>query len=689
MSAPASVRPDAGAADPVAAADRYWRVCCALAASHLLGATWPPPGRVQRTRVVGHWGCNPGIAWVVAHLAARWEAAQPMRLVVGTGHASSFVFAHEAIRDRLDPAAITAATRRYGAPGGDPSELMGLAGVPYSGGELGPALPVSQALAAYLSAPLVGCIVGDGECETPVALAAFAHADVLLGPDRAWLPIVNVNGARMGGPARFDARALARLLQGFGYQVLVSTMDIGEASEVAAAALAAGRAGQRVVWLSVTEKGWPAPSTVDGQPYRGHLAHKAPPRVRRHGADDGDLVVWLGPLGPDVGLASDGRPAADVVALARRVSLRLPPPSSPSPSSPPLSPSPPRAGPAGPSTLDTVGWAAPVGSVDRELSRRGTLVFSPDEADSNGLRTCLADGLVVEVLAEEVCAAWTWGAVEAGRSSVFATYEAFAPIAGSIVAQYAKLVAVRPSRGVPPLIVLATSLGWANSPTHQNTDLTAVVLARADTGATAVFPVGARSAARRVAALLDRRHDGVALLVCSKQALLDPPDHGGAVVGYRLAGAGEPTAALVAVGDVCVTEALAAAGLAASYGVDLAVLAVVEPAAAGPALRAAARWLRRRPMLGAGWAAADHLAAPLWRATSRVFPIHGYRERWGATAWETLCTNGLDRYSLLTALAEQAVPLPGPVAADPGHAGAGVPPFDCPALAFFDVQEAM
>lgn len=134
--------------NPEVLADRYWRSVCALASCHLLGTTWPPPGVPQRGRLVGHWGCNPGIGWITAHLASHWSSEQPLLMVVGTGHASSFVFAHNALQTRADPAAITAAAARYGQPHGDPAELVGQPNVPYLGGELGPALAVSQGLAA-------------------------------------------------------------------------------------------------------------------------------------------------------------------------------------------------------------------------------------------------------------------------------------------------------------------------------------------------------------------------------------------------------------------------------------------------------------------------------------------------------------------------------------------------------------
>lgn len=77
----------------------------------------------------------------------------------------------------------------------------------------------------------MACVIGDAECETPAALAAFAHADVLLERGTiAWLPVINANGFGMGGPAHFTAEKLQRILDGFGYEVFCSNDTLASAS---------------------------------------------------------------------------------------------------------------------------------------------------------------------------------------------------------------------------------------------------------------------------------------------------------------------------------------------------------------------------------------------------------------------------------------------------------------------------
>jgi xylulose-5-phosphate/fructose-6-phosphate phosphoketolase len=274
--------------------------------------------------------------------------------------------------------------------------------------------------------------------------------------------------------------------------------------------------------------------------------------------------------------------------------------------------------------------------------------------------------------------------------SALVTYEAFAPLISSLLAQYAKMVHARPSCGRPPLLVLLSSLGWANSPTHQNTDLAATVLARPSPRMYLLCPLGARSAAWRTERLLEEARDAVAVVVCSKQRLLDLADPGGAAVEIRVTGAGSAVATVVAIGDVCVTEAVGAMITAAQAGVALRVVAAVDLRGLEPGV-----WgdgglgSLEGPTLALAWCAPGHVASWLWRLAGRVFPVLGYGERWGATAWETLRLNRMDRISVLQELAALGVDLPfeqtSSLACDLEQVcreqqPEGVPEFDAPSL---------
>jgi len=638
---------------PGSAAEDYWRAACLLSFSHAAGLEWPPPGVPQR-KPVGHWGCNPGIAWAAGHLAETCAGGEFL-LVVGTGHAGSYMFAQQALRSSASPRSITAAIGQYGQPGGVTTEFLGLPDIPYLGGELGPALGVGQGIAAASPGLPVVIVIGDGECETPAALAAFAHHDVLRpAPGACWLPVVNVNGARMGSAARFPPQRLRALLEGMGYTVLSSGPDAGEAAEAARRAWELAGSGVPVAWLTITEKGWPAPAQLGCRPFRGHHAHKVSSLDLTDLELLADVEKWLGVLNDPPVVDASGSVTAEVRLLADRIRMDLPAPA---------------AAFRGRGTVQstaavvaaTVGSRSPMAAVDRTLADRSVRILSPDEGASNRLDRCLAAGLVTEVLAEELCSAWAWGCTEAGTQTALVSYEAFAPLVATQLAQYLKLLGARQPAGRPAFTVVLTSLGWGNSPTHQNTDLVAGLLARSgDCPVRVVFPIGATSAHLRLGEVLDDGHDVVATVVCSKQPLPDLPDPGGPAVGIRMSGVGADGATIVAVGDVAVSEAVAAMALAAVYGVRIGVVALVEPGRLDQRSQAAVRQAcpPGLPAVCVSWVAAHHLAAVYWSVRPVPTTHLGYRERWGATAWETLAVNGLTRWALLRNLHDAGCAMP-------------------------------
>jgi len=644
-----------------ASAVAYWRACCAIAGAHAFGCAWPLDGGRPVRAPRGHWGANPGVAWIVGHLASHWDRAEPLEFVIGTGHATSFVLAHEALSTDWPPARLNKAILEYGVPGGSPSELIDLPSrTPHLFGELGAAVGVAQGL-SKATGRCTACVIGDGECETPATLAALAHGQVLL-TDGAATPLVaiNANGARMGGEARFQPGELGRLLRAMGYAVFRSDERPKAASARAREALASALAGRPTLWISATSKGWPAPDPFGDRPFRGAAAHKVP--TARDPSDPvlqatADLVAELA----RESFSKEGRASRAVRATASRISLSI-------------TPQPPRSALRRTPRRRTA-WSAPIAAVDEDLAARAVQVFSPDEAASNGLHRCLAAGLVTEVLAEEVCLAWAIGHVAAGREAVLATYEAFAPLVGSQLAQYAKLVAAQDLSDRPPLGLVLTSLGWANAPTHRNSDLAATFLNRASERFRLICPLGAASASRRLRDALDRTRGGAFALVCSKQPLLNLPDPGGSVVRLFPEGNGPPDAVIVTCGDICATEAVGALALAAERGRRLEVWAVAEPTALA-AMAPGSLALPDAPVIAAVWCASATISGPLWRAAGRMFPIHDGECAQGATPWEHLASAGLDRYSLLNAALPETGGGPAPLNQGPYV----VPPFTAPAL---------
>jgi xylulose-5-phosphate/fructose-6-phosphate phosphoketolase len=228
-------------------------------------------------------------------------------------------------------------------------------------------------------------------------------------------------------------------------------------------------------------------------------------------------------------------------------------------------------------------------------------LFCPDETASNRLQAvfeatdrCLQapvlpsddhlspDGRVMEVLSEHLCEGWLEGYLLSGRHGVFATYEAFAMVATSMLVQHTKWLqhAVElPWRApVASLNVLLTSTCWRNDHngfSHQGPGLIDSMIPLAPDVVRVWLPPDA-NCTLSIADHCLRSHDHVNLIVVDKQEHLqylnleEANAHcaAGASVwdwaGTELASPGapdEPDIVLAAAGDVPTMEILAAAEL--------------------------------------------------------------------------------------------------------------------------------
>jgi xylulose-5-phosphate/fructose-6-phosphate phosphoketolase len=200
-------------------------------------------------------------------------------------------------------------------------------------------------------------------------------------------------------------------------------------------------------------------------------------------------------------------------------------------------------------------------------------MFSPDELSSNQL--AFADGVgqppwVVEILNEEVCHAWLQGYTETGRNALLATYEAFAPINTSLLAQHLKHRRLKLAAGhsvLRSINYLITSLGWNNTYTHQNPGLISAMLELQDPSVHVYTPADAT----RASAVLQKMLDGTGqanFLVASKHSMPSHPadtipaeiEHGIAIWKH-LTDPGDPGIVLASAGDIPARELSAAAGL--------------------------------------------------------------------------------------------------------------------------------
>ncbi len=185
-----------------------------------------------KPRLLGHWGTQPGLNLIYAHLSRLVrDTGQNAMLVVGPGHGAPAILGCLWLEGTLgetypayrrDGQGMARLIRDFSWPGGFPSHLTAMTpGAIHEGGELGYSL--LHAFGAALDNPdlIVACVVGDGEAETG-PLAASWHSPKFIDParDGAVLPILHLNGVKLSGPtlfARMSSEELAAYFKGCGY----------------------------------------------------------------------------------------------------------------------------------------------------------------------------------------------------------------------------------------------------------------------------------------------------------------------------------------------------------------------------------------------------------------------------------------------------------------------------------------
>jgi xylulose-5-phosphate/fructose-6-phosphate phosphoketolase len=532
--------------------------------------------------------------------------------------------------------------RQFSTPGGVPSHVsVPTPGSIHEGGELGYAL-VHAAGAAFDNPDLlVACVIGDGEAETGPLEGSWKSIRFLnAARDGAVLPILHLNEYKISGPTvlgRAPDDDIRALLTGHGYEAwfvegddpadvheqLASALDACTARIDAIQAEARARGAAHVEgiprWPALvlrTPKGWTGPKVVDGVAIEGTFrAHQVPvANVRSDPSHLEILETWMRSYRPDELFDEAGRPTADSVALVPDgplrmgasphanggrllVDLDLPDDSSYAVDVPE------------PGTVRLESTAV-LGQVLRDVftlnaPRSNFRLFCPDETNSNRLGAVFEvedrcwpeartpaddhlapDGRVMEVLSEHLCEGWLEGYLLTGRHGLFATYEAFAMVAASMVVQHSKWLEhagrLGWRRSIASLNVLLTSTCWRNDHngfSHQGPGLIDVVMSMKGTVSRIYLPPDA-NCLLSVASHCLRSRDYVNLIVIDKQPQLQYLDaaearahcsHGASRWEWASNGGDDPDVVLACAGDVVTMEAVAAAWLLREHVPDLRV----------------------------------------------------------------------------------------------------------------------
>ncbi len=592
-----------------------------------------------KPRLLGHWGTSPGLSLIYVHLnrLIREHDVDAIYLA-GPGHGGPAIVANVYLEGTYsevypkitrDEAGMQRLFWQFSTPGGIPSHVsVPTPGSIHEGGELGYVL--THAFGAAFDNPnlLVAAVIGDGEAETG-PLAGSWKSTAFLNPSRdgAVLPILHLNGYKIGGPTVFGRahdEDLRSIIEGYGYDVhfvegsdphyiheaFATTLDRCYRSirAIQERARHGGRSEDDLRWPAIilrTPKGWTGPKEQDGLPVEGTFrAHQVPlTSVRTNPAHLRALEDWMRSYQPEKLFDENGTLIPELAELApvgdRRMGAN------------------PHAN--GGRILDDLNlpdfreYAVEVkqpATEHRESTRQlGAMLrdvfvknaqsanfrlFCPDETNSNRLnnvfdvenrcfvgRTIPIDdhvnpaGRVMEVLSEHLCEGWLEGYLLTGRHGLFATYEAFAMIAASMIVQHTKWLeeATRLEWRVPiaSLNILLTSTCWRNDHngfSHQGPGLIDVMLSKRGTVARIYLPPDA-NCLLSVADHCFRSRGYVNLIVIDKQPQLQWLDmktaiehcrRGASVWPWASNDAGtEPDVVLAAAGDIPTLETVAAA----------------------------------------------------------------------------------------------------------------------------------
>jgi len=497
-------------ADELSKIDAYWCACNYLAlgmiylqANPLLREPLKPEH--IKSRLLGHWGSSPGLAFIYTHLSRliRKHDAE-MIFLAGPGHGAPGVLAPIYLEGTYseiypeksqDEKGLRDFFKQFSFPGGIGSHCTPeTPGSIHEGGELGYVL--SHACGAAFDNPnlIVGAVVGDGEAETG-PLATSWHISKFLNPirDGAVLPILHLNGYKINNPtllARISHEELENLLRGYGWdpyfvegsehdsmhQAMAATLEhcLAEIRKHQAECRRTGIA-TRPRWPMVvlrSPKGWGAPAEVEGNrieaSWRSHQVPLAdvktnPQRLRT-------LENWMRSLKPEQLFDESGRLRPELAEIAPTGSCRM-------------SASPHASGESrkklrlpefrdyaisiersGSSEVENV---PPLGRFLRDVLKSNMnsfRVFAPDEntsnkldaiyqvskkfwiaemfpEDSNGTELA-SDGRVIEMLSEHTMEGMLEGYLLTGRNGFISSYEAFVHVIDSMFNQHAKWLSI-------------------------------------------------------------------------------------------------------------------------------------------------------------------------------------------------------------------------------------------------------
>ena len=344
--------------------DAYWRAANYLCVGMLYLGDNPllkkPLAADQiKSRLLGHWGSDPGQSFVWVHLNRLIKKLDLNVIYIsGPGHGAPAMLSNGYLEGTYseiypdcsqDERGMLQFFRQFSFPGGIGSHCTPeTPGSIHEGGELGYSL--AHGYGAVMDNPelIAAVVVGDGEAETG-PLATSWHSNKFLNPirDGAVLPILHLNGYKIANPtilARIPPSELHQLMVGYGYapeevagddppamhQKMAAALEraIVRIRAIQAQARSAKDDPVRPAWPMIilrTPKGWTAPKELDGHHVEGSWrAHQVPiSDVATNPAHLRLLEQWMRSYRPQELFDEHGRLIPELRELAPRGIRRM------------------------------------------------------------------------------------------------------------------------------------------------------------------------------------------------------------------------------------------------------------------------------------------------------------------------------------------------------------------------------
>ncbi len=515
--------------------------------------------------VLGHWGACPGINFLYSHFCRYIQLTDSHSyLILGSGHAAPSLLANLYLERSLGEIysdldygndGINNLVSKFGVDFRLQTEVSpALPGVINAGGELG--IASACAVGSVLNNPkrTAFCIIGDGEFEAGATIPSLLCREFLSPKKDGFLILaINLNQYKMGSRSllsTWDNEHIKSFFSSFGLRPFFCELSHEQCVEIFSFITkmyndwVSGVGSEIPVVILKSQKGATGPKGIDSEKFVGtHRSHKVG-KLKYPTTNHVQIIErWLKSYKPEELFQSNGFPVKQIennlpekklrIGRILEINHRKRAKTFPIDKQTLVGLSHKEAQKLG----STVSPMTIIGNTINYLRERNKnfLLFSPDEAESNGLNMIIerngikensklessvpvrVDGGIIEILNENCCHGMLQGYIQTGREGLYVTYEAFAPVTASLISQYYKFLKVsnccKWRAQVPSLKYILTSLGWHNCYTHQNSDLLNTLLSKTEGLIDVYFPSDANQAIACLAKMLTIRNSIQVLVV--------------------------------------------------------------------------------------------------------------------------------------------------------------------------------